>query len=321
MANSAKSKNRIDVHHHAIPPFYREALESAGGDPSGWHLPPWSLDLDGSFSDSQQIKTAILSLTAPGSSILEGAAETQLARKTNEYVASIRDGDPSNHGFFATVPSLMNKKDALEEIEYALDVLHADGVTLFTRYGKDNHYLGHAHFKEIWDELDRRAAVVFIHPTHPVDTTLANSHLYQPLLDYPHETTRAAVDMIINDVVRDHPQCKIILSHAGGTLPYLVTRAATALYDLHSIRKTPDEFIEDARTFYYDLAVSGNKWTLNLLSDFAKPDHILFGSDFPFAPVKTTEYSADKIDSHGFSEETAYEINRGNALRLFPRLR
>jgi predicted TIM-barrel fold metal-dependent hydrolase len=97
--------------------------------------------------------------------------------------------------------------------------LKADGVTLFTRYGDGNYYLGHEKFKPIWDELDKRAAVVFIHPTHPVDITPVNKLLAQPIIDYPHETTRTAVDLIVSDTIRTHRNVKIILSHAGGTHP------------------------------------------------------------------------------------------------------
>jgi predicted TIM-barrel fold metal-dependent hydrolase len=160
-----------------------------------------------------------LSLTAPGPGIVSGPASTRLARVANEKAAAIRDAHPQQYGFFAAVPSLLDTEAALSEIQYALDVLKADGVTLFTRYGDGNYYLGHENFKAIWDELDKRVTVVFIHPTHPVDTSTVNKFLAQPIIDYPHETTRTAVDLIISDTVRTHQNVKIILSHAGGTLP------------------------------------------------------------------------------------------------------
>lgn len=173
--------------------------------------------------------TTILSLTAPGSCILEGKESYELARKTNEYCADLRNKHPNEWGFFAALPSLLDTDAALAGIKYSLDVLGADGVTLFTRYGKGNYYLGHEAFKPIWAELDKRHAVVFIHPTHAVDTNKVNAKMAQPLIDYPHETTRTAMDMILSNTKRRHPNCKVFLSYAGGTLPYLISRVATPL--------------------------------------------------------------------------------------------
>ena len=133
--------------------------------------------------------------------------------------------NPSTFGF-AALPSLLNTEAALADIAYPLDVLKADGVTFFTRYGHGNYYLGHEGFKSIWEEVNKRKAVVFVHPAHPVDTNLVHRTLPQPVLDYPHETTRTAMDMITSGTKCAHPDCKVILSHGGGTVPFLLPRAA-----------------------------------------------------------------------------------------------
>jgi hypothetical protein len=135
------------------------------------------------------IRTAILSITAPGAPVLEGQAARDLSRQTNEYVAKICNKHPSRYGFFAALPSLLDVDGSLEEISYSLDILKADGIILFTRYGNENLYLGNARFIRIWQELNKRHAVVFIHPTHAVDTNLVSASLPQPMIDYPHETT------------------------------------------------------------------------------------------------------------------------------------
>ncbi|KAF4631452.1 hypothetical protein G7Y89_g6678 [Cudoniella acicularis] len=268
------------------------------------------------------IGTAILSLTTPGCTFLSGPAAASLAREVNESAAAIRDADPSHFGFFAALPPLLEDVSAtLAEIAYALDVLKADGVALYTRDGKGHTYLGHPDLMPIWAELERRRAVVFVHPTHTVDTQLLNPRLPQPMIDFPHETTRAAVDLIVNNRIREHPHCNIILSHAGGTLPYLATRAAEMLPDYGLSEKTAEEFMEDAREFYHDLALSGNKYTLGLLTKFAREDHILFGSDFPPAPEKTIRTYTTNLEEFELSDSCRYEIDRGNALRLFPRLK
>ncbi|KAI4246652.1 MAG: hypothetical protein LQ352_006349 [Teloschistes flavicans] len=296
------------------------AFRATSGDPSGWGLPSWSLDSSTAFMTSQRVDTTILSLTAPGCTILNGAASAQLARSVNEYAASIRDSHPNQFGFFAALPTIAdNIFAAREEVAYALDILKADGVTLYTRYGTTNNYLGHASFAPLWEELDRRGCVVFVHPTHTVDTTLVNPKLPQPIIDYPHETGRTAIDLITSGCMRRYPHVRVILSHAGGTLPYLATRAATLLYDYKLSDKTTEEFLEDARRFYYDTALSTNEHTLRLLLGFAEAEHILFGTDFPYAPTKTIQTHTDMLERYELDLESRQRIYRENALKLWPR--
>ncbi|PQE24622.1 Amidohydrolase family protein [Rutstroemia sp. NJR-2017a WRK4] len=313
---------RIDVHHHFLFKDYVDTLSQQGGDPSGWHTPEWSEELDQEFNKRHGITTTILSLNAPGPGIVSGPASAKLARVANEEAAAIRDAHPQQYGFFAAVPSLLDTEAALSEIQYALDVLKADGVTLFTRYGDGNYYLGHEKFKPIWDELDKRAAVVFIHPTHPVDITPVNKLLAQPVIDYPHETTRAAVDLIVSNTVRTHQNVKIILSHAGGTLPWLAHRPASLVGFSKKIGKSLEEFLADAKSFYFDLALSGSPEVVSYMLNFAKKDHVLFGSDFPYADESIISYFnsrlAGALGEMGDGERDG--ISFGAAHKLFPRL-
>ncbi|MCJ1345274.1 hypothetical protein MMC31_003480 [Peltigera leucophlebia] len=319
---------RIDVHHHYIPPVYAELTKDIY-DPVGWPVPEWKPEGSKAILDRHSIKTAILSLTAPGTSLLKGKAAAQLAREVNEYGAKLRDENPSRFGFFAAIPPIIdsdnhsNEGDVLNEIKYALDDLKADGVTLFTRYGPGNVYLGHKDIKPIWKELNERKAVVFVHPTTPVDDSSVSEKQPLPAIDFPHETSRTAVDLIINNRIREYPDVKIILSHAGGTLPYLASRAAYLLHDANFITKSPEEFFEDARTLYYDLAISSNPYTLSLLRQFAPEDHILVGTDYPYAPEATIAANIGWLNEAeaGLSKEEKYKLQRGNALALFPRLR
>lgn len=297
----------------------RTALEAAGGDPSGWHIPKWTVESDASVNEQFGISTAILSLTAPGACILKDSNESAaLARSSNEFSAKVRDEFPTRYGFFAALPDLVNSENALAEIAYAFDVLKADGVTLFTRYGDGNQYLGHPDFKEIWTELNRRQAVVFVHPTHPVETEQI-SGIPQPVLRYTFETTTAAVDMLVNRTVRNNPNCKIILSHAGGALPYLVGRPASMLTNSDEELQS---FMEDAKSFYLDTALSGSDEVLRLLESFAKPGHILYGSDTPYASEKMIRFHTSRQDKYQFENPgMAENVKRRNALELFPRFK
>lgn len=283
-------------------------------------LPPWSLDLEAAFSDQLGIRVAILSLSAPGVSVAGSPEQArELARQANLHAAGIRDARPDRYGFFATLPLHNAVADGLEELCYALDALKADGVTLFTSYG--GKYLGHEDFRPLWQELNRRQAVVFIHPSSPENPGTASPAVPPPIIDFPHETTRAAVHLITSNMVRDHPDCRIILSHGGGTLPYVATRIAHAAADAGLLSKTADEFLEDARSFYFDLALTGFKDQMQLLSSFAAAEHILWGSDYPFAREKTAKTQSDNLGSAGLSPDALQAITHGAALKLFPRLR
>ncbi|KAL5365934.1 hypothetical protein BJX96DRAFT_182063 [Aspergillus floccosus] len=304
---------RVDVHNHYIPPAY---LQGAFIFPT----PAWSLEADQKICQECGVETAILSLTAPGTSILKGVESARLARDCNAYGKALRDKHPKNYGFFAALPDILDTDAALEEIRYALDELQADGVTLFTRYGDGNYYLGHLKIQPIWEEVDRRAAVVFIHPTHPVDTNLVNKMLPQPMIDYPHETTRTAVDLITTDTIRKYRNCKVILSHGGGNLPWLARRPAIMLPDLGLSGMTAENFVENARMFYFDLALTDSTFQLPLLQESAPPGHILFGSDFPYAPEATLRRFSSELSDAKLSEQDREQINRGSALKLFPRL-
>ncbi|MCJ1378613.1 hypothetical protein MMC17_001712 [Xylographa soralifera] len=314
--------DRIDVHHHFNPQFFVDVLNAHGGHPSGLKSPFWSEESNGAVMRKHDIATSILSITAPGAAILEGAEAARLARKMNEYAAKMRDENPSSYGFFVNLPSILDREATLNELNYSLDVLRADGVCLFTRYGTGQQYIGHPDFQYLWAELNRRSAVVFIHPTHPVDTALVDPLLPQPVLNYAFETTKAAVDLIISKTIRNFRNLKIILSHAGGTLPYLVERPTSIIPHLGSkVEYKTEDMMEDARDFYYDTALSGGKNALMVLEKFAKPGHILYGSDFPYAPSKVIDYHTHALDAFPFEMDGfLQDINVTNANALFPRL-
>ncbi|KAH0175023.1 2-amino-3-carboxymuconate-6-semialdehyde decarboxylase, partial [Aureobasidium melanogenum] len=318
--------NKIDTHHHIVPDFYARAVEEAGGDPSGWATPEWSLDSSRHIMQRLGVQTSILSITAPGACILQGQASHELARKLNLESARIRDQEPEKFGFFANLPDILDTQAALVELQYALDVLKADGVTLFTRYGKGNTYLGHPDVQPIWKELNRRACVVFIHPTHPVDTNTVNPRTPQPIIDYPHETTRTAYDMLTQGTRLKYPACKVILSHAGGTLPYLISRPTGLVRKMPDaaakdrIGATYDEMMVGFQSFHYDLALSTSPAVLKLLLENVPHDHILYGSDFPYAPPPAYPAFLEDLENSTMTSELRDKINFGNAINLIPRL-
>lgn len=308
-------RNRIDVHQHVVPPFWADALPAHGGDPSGWGSPTWSPESAIAFMDSLEIQTGVLSLTAPGVQGWNGQAKRDMARQVNEYVAGLVAKWPTRFGNFATLP-LPDVDGTLTEIDHAFDTLKADGVVLLSNYGGT--YLGDAAFEPVWDELDRRRAVVFIHPAKPAIDAIPG--MPGPLLDYPFDTTRTAVQLVLNGVITRHPNVRIILSHAGGFLPYTAYRFAELAPGVRNDVPNRDGLLDLLRTFYFDTALSSPS-ALPSLTAFAQPDRVLYGSDFPYAPpaVSTSfTHAQDAYAALGADRHAA--INQANALPLFPRL-
>ena len=277
--------------------------------------------------DRHSIQTSIFSITAPGVCVVKDPNQARaLARKCNEQIADICATNPARYGFFATVPSLLDTEGAIEEIKYALETLKADGICLFTRYGDGMQYLGNPAFKPVWKVLDDYKAVVFVHPTHPTDTRTVNAFVPQATLDYPHETTRAAVDMITQGTVQTYAaHCRIILSHAGGSLPFLAARPANSVAHSTFAKRngldiTPEQFYEAARRFYYDCATAGSSIQLTALLSFVSADHVFFGSDFPYAPIGAIDRHIQLNDEYAYPAGVQEAVMRGNAIKLLPRL-
>jgi 6-methylsalicylate decarboxylase len=318
-----RTTHRIDVHQHVVPPFWAKALPNHGGDPSGPRsgdpsstvLPQWSPEDAIDLMDSQEIATGILSLTAPGIVGWDQRARREMARRVNEYTADLVAKRPDRFGHFATVP-LPDVDGALSELEYALDTLRADGVILLGNYAEK--YLGDATLEPLWAELHSRQAVVFVHPGLPLAPAVG---VAGPLVDYPFDTTRTAVQLVLNGIVDRYPRARIILAHAGGFVPFASHRFAQLARVFRPNAAKPTAILASFRRFYFDTALSSSPAALPSLKAFAENDHILFGTDFPFAPSDVVTYFTAKLDAYESltaDEQTA--ISHGNARTLFPRL-
>jgi aminocarboxymuconate-semialdehyde decarboxylase len=266
--------------------------------------------------DSQEIATGILSLTAPGVVGWDSGGRREMARRVNEYTAGLVAKRPDRFGHFATLP-LPDVDGALQELEHALDTLRADGVILLANYsGK---YLGEAAFESVWAEFDRRQAVVYVHPGQPPLPTA--SGLAGPLVDYPFDTTRTAVQLVLNGMVDRYPRVRIILSHAGGFVPYASHRFAELAHVFRPDAADPADILKGFQRFYFDTALSSGPAALPSLKAFAREDRILFGTDYPFAPADVAASFTSKLDAYNrLTSDEHSAINYGNAGVLFPRL-
>ncbi|MCX0275154.1 amidohydrolase family protein [Nocardia zapadnayensis] len=305
------TSGRIDTHQHIIPPEYRRLLDERGLSAGRWPTPEWAPEAALALMDSSNIATGILSVSSPGVHLGPGAEGRTIARRVNTYTAEVVKDRPDRFGCFAGVP-LPDVDGSLEEIAHAFDEIGADGVVLMSH--ADGKYLGHKDFEPLWEELDARNAVVFIHPTSPPMEILDG--LPSPILDFPFDTTRTAIHMVANGVLRRHKRVRVILSHAGGFLPYAAYRFIGAAQFNSGI--APEEIFEDMKRFYFDTAVSSTPVAMPSLLAFADPTRITYGSDFPYVP--SSKLFDAMLENYPLSEEQRFAIDRGNALALFPRL-
>lgn len=307
---------RIDTHHHLIPPDYRKALQQAGLSAAGGReLPEWGPEASLRAMAELGVGTAILSVSTPGTAFMPNPADAiALARDLNDYTAELTAAHPERFGYFATVP-LSHIDESVAEVVRALDNLHADGVVLLANNAGT--YLGDEGQDTLFAVLNERATVVFIHPAELPAPSVPGVPPFAA--DFLLDTTRAAYLLVRNGVRARYPDIRFILSHAGGFVPYASYRMAIAI--MADTGRSWADVLDDFASFYFDTALSSSAAALPTLLAFAKPGHITFGSDFPFAPTAAGKLFAAGLETYpGLDAAARAAIERTNALALFPRL-
>lgn len=283
-----------DVHCHYLPEFYREALIANGHSrPDGiWGIPEWSEATALEAMDRIGIDRAYLSISSPGVHFGDDAAARVLARQVNEEGARLARAHPARFGFFASTP-LPDIDGALAEIAYAFDELGASGVVFETNF--DGVYLGNELLEPVYAELDRRNAVLFLHPTSPAAacTGAAPELPYpRPMLEFFFDTTRSVTDMVLRGVLERYPNLRVIVPHAGATLPVLASRI-----DVIGARMVGKEepMRKALRQSHFDVAGMPLPELLPALLSVADPTHLHYGSDSPFTPLPEVEAWSHKL--------------------------
>lgn len=310
--------NKIDVHHHLIPPAFTAALEKrAIREIAGGPIPQWTPERSLQVMDDNGIGAALLSLSAPGVYFGDTKEACNLARACNEFSAGVRDKHSHRFGYFAVLPMPFTEQSCREAI-HALDTLKADGIVLLA--SSEGVFLGDPRLDELMDELNRRQAIVFVHPNlHQTSETLS---LQSPgfLLEFVCDTTRAATNLIMTGTMEKYPGITWILAHAGGFLPFVAWRLSLANLMSDISAKVPQGVMTYIRRFYFDTALSPSPYAMAALQQLVEPSHILFGSDFPFAPPPLTASQISNLDNLDlWSDPQKEAVYRGNALSLFPR--
>jgi predicted TIM-barrel fold metal-dependent hydrolase len=325
---TAQDARSIDMHHHYGPPEWKAFLASKNVLHPSWK--DWTPERAIEELDRAGVATAVTSITYPGIWLGEHAATIEqtraLARICNDYGAKMMADHPGRFGLFAVLP-LPDVEGSLREIAYVFDVLKVDGVGLLTSYG--DKWLGDSTFAPVFEELNRRKAVVFTHANVPSCCTRGGSGAERYLvpgvnnnvIEYGTDTTRAIMSLIVINANEKYPNLRFTFSHGGGTMPYLIERilGRTEIASLTDPSK-PNARLRQLRQFYYDTANVNNVVALTALKKVVGTSQILAGTDFPYeGPV--VEQFADLRKTGVFSPEELRMICWDNPIKLVPRLR
>lgn len=303
---------RVDVQFHFSPPYYTEMVKAAK---HVW-TDRWSTAAALAYMDKNHVAVGVISVSTPGVNFLPRAESVAVARRLNDSAAQVARETPGRFGNFATLP-MLDVGATLSEIAYCFDTLKMDGVCMMSNV--NGVYLGDPQFAPVFDELNRRKAVIFIHPTDPADMGQLK---IAPVAEWPFDTCRAAIDLVYSGTIRRCPDIRIILAHAGGALMG-VARRVTEMSELYSTAKPPvtmDEAIKHVSSFYYDLAIAAHENAIGALRDLSSLENVLFACDWPFAPDKKVEMNVAGFEALRLTSAERFAIERGNAARLFPRL-
>jgi len=311
VVDSDSKRGRIDVHHHMLPPFYMDLRRAV---PDVGKMPAWSPSKSIEDMEKNGVTTAMLSLAVSGVTFDAGEAGRSLARKSNDFGAQLVRDHPANFGLLAALP-LPDPQASLVEIEYALDTLHADGIALLSSYG--DKWLGDATYAPVFEELNRRKAVVFVHPTAPNCCANLMPHVPASTMEFLFDTTRTIESLLLNGTFTRFPNLQFIFSHGGGAMPMLANRIAR-LFPKDLAAQAPHGVLYELKRQYYDTASASNSTSLSALMSLVPSSQFLFGSDFPFLSAGDTE--GDLMHS-GLSGGTVEAISRTNAVRLFKQLK
>ena len=302
----------IDVHHHFAPPSWLQLVNEHFPDMVGaWK--GWSIESALAQMDEGGVRKSMLSITTPGLTFNQNVPKVRrFTREWNEYAARMAADNRGRFESFVALP-LPDIEGSLAEIAYGLDTLKASGVGMFSSYG--NAWLGDPAFAPVFEELNRRKAIVYVHPTtNPCCGNLIPG-IGDPMIEYAADTTRAIASVIFSGAARRYPNVRIIWSHGGGAMPYLAWRFEREGKKAVWKDATPNGYLSEAQRFYYDTAQVPTAAPMAALMKLIPCSQVLFGSDYPYVTAAAT---SEGLRNCGvFEDEDLVAIGRTNALALF----
>jgi predicted TIM-barrel fold metal-dependent hydrolase len=321
VAQGAK-RRRIDVHHHYFSPGWKSAEKTRAAAGKGFVVPPnqsWTVEKTLEDMEKGGVTQAVLSLASVPDNWFGGdpATAASLAHECNEYVTQLVKDHPGKFGLYCSLP-MIDVDASLKEIEYGFDVMKCDGIGLCSSYG--DKWPGDKMFAPIFDELNRRKAVVYFHPTTPnCCHGLPPGLNDDAILEVPFDTSRLIVSLLVSGTLHRCRDIKWVFAHSGGSLPSLAGRIDVFFSrrkDIHEI--APDGAMAELKRLYFDTANGAWAPSMAGLLKIVPFSQVMFGSDFPYFTAKMT---ADGLKKDGYSRREMDEIDSGTALKLLPRLK
>lgn len=309
----AAKAGRLDVHYHLTPPALIQAFgaQRFANAASNWTLDQRLMDMD-----RNGVAAGICSVAPQGDPFADPSKAVGLTRECNEYFARLMTDHPGRFGLFASLP-LPNVDAALREMDYAFGTLKADGIALFTSYG--DKWLGDAAFNPVFEELNRRNAVLFTHPNTANCCRNLLANIGDGTIEWGTDTTRAIANLVFSGTAARYPNIRMTFSHGGGTMPYLVERFEAVAKSPKFASQFPNGFAAAAGKFYYDTAWTTNPEAMSALSKLVPISQILFGTDFPY--LTAADQLRDLKDCGVFSAADLEKIDSQNARLLLPRFK
>ena len=300
---------RIDVHHHVLSPEY---LKRSGRGSSNPRLGGWTPAKSIAEMDKAAIATSMLSIAVGEVRFQADEATRVLVRDSNDFAAKMVRDYPGRFAVLASLP-LPDPDASLKEIEYAYGTLKAAGIALLTDYG--DKWLGDPSFVPVFEELNRRKAVVFVHPTAPNCCTELVPKIPEAWEEYDFDTERTFASMLVNGTLEKYPDVRYIFTHSGGTLPAMAGRLDHLLPAKAAGERAPQGVMSEVGKLYFDIAAGTYPAALAALLTVVPTSHVCFGTDYPFVDA---EHTLEGFEQHNFSASDRAAIDRENALRLFP---
>ncbi len=305
---------RVDVHHHLSPPNWLAAVKRAKLDnpPMDDWTPARSIEV----MDQAGVATSITSPTSPQVGFLPAVDAAAVARDANEYAKRLMADHPGRFGMFAMLP-LPYVDESLKEIAYVFDTLGADGIGTMTSYG--DKWLGYPEFAPVFEELNRRRATVYTHPTGANCCVNVVRGLPDTAVEWGTDTTRTIGNLIFSGASQRYPDINFIFSHGGGALTAVAERFQIQIPETPPYKgKISRQAIDhELNRFFYDTAQIANAVTIDALRELVPLSQIVFGSDYPY---RTPIEHVRGLEQH-FGPEDRKAIGRNNAVRILPRLK
>lgn len=310
---------KIDIHAHAMLPSYIEGLKELGIDAAveeGYPLPQWSEEAHLAFMTEAGIDYTVLSLATPHIYNGDERLTCRVARKINEETAALCQKSPDKFGFVAALP-FPSIEGSWQEIAYAMDELGALGVKIPSN--ARGIYLGDERWEKIFAELDRRKALVIVHPSPapqvPRQGTVTGRVM--ALFEYPADTTRAMLNLLASGMLERYPRIKLVVPHCGSFLPYMKQRASAMFAMLSSMKMMePVDMERSMRRLYFDLAGDPMPDALDMLLRITDKEHILYGSDYPYVPAKVLLGKKGALDQELAKREWLEQVYCQNPQKL-----